>query len=53
MDENGSREQPASGPSKEADLKRLLGKAAEDPEVLAVIQFGSTVLGKATAAAKR
>ncbi|MGB3944019.1 MAG: nucleotidyltransferase domain-containing protein [Methanothrix sp.] len=33
----------------EADLKRLLEKAAEDPEVLAVIQFGSTVRGEATA----
>ncbi|MDF0591831.1 type VII toxin-antitoxin system MntA family adenylyltransferase antitoxin [Candidatus Methanocrinis natronophilus] len=33
----------------EADLKRLLEAAAEDPEVLAVIQFGSTVLGEATA----
>lgn len=33
----------------EADLRRLLEEAAEDPEVLAVIQFGSTVLGEATA----
>lgn len=30
-------------------MKRLLEKAAEDPEVLAVIQFGSTVHGEATA----
>ncbi|MGD9566693.1 MAG: nucleotidyltransferase domain-containing protein [Methanothrix sp.] len=32
-----------------SDLKRLLEKAGEDPEVLAVIQFGSTVRGEATA----
>jgi len=32
-----------------SDLKRLLEKAGEDPEVLAVIQFGSTVRSEATA----
>ncbi len=31
----------------EADVKRLLEKVRADPEVLAVIQFGSTVRGEA------
>ena len=31
----------------EADVKRLLEKARADPEVLAIIQFGSTIRGEA------